>query len=277
MRNSWRSECRAIAAALFLLPYVAGCPVPIAYTETISPPVMGSYYRSDGTPASGAPIALSPGWNDPWCTRAALRTTADSTGAFHIPATQKRYRVFWVVPNLDRAAPSYNLCITAADTLRPAYHGYGSWSRHAPADSITCLEWSWQDRARILCSSRREQSIVTGGYWRDGSATGWYRLLLTVEPTRVKRHRTLVQLPRLYVQWIESTKERIPFRVRTTAEVQLSPDIISLQHGAIENIAGKWYASLYGHKRIFINNIPASDWNRFELGPPGQAIEVEAP
>jgi hypothetical protein len=79
------------------------------------------------------------------------------------------------------------------------------------------------------------------------------------------------------VQWIESTREGIPFRVRTTAEVHFSPDITSLQHTAIENIAGKWYASLYGYKRTFINNIPASEWTRFELGPPGQAIEVEVP
>ena len=150
-----RLQRRTVVAALFLLPSLAGCPVPIAYTETISPPVVGTYYRSDGTPASGAPIALSPGWNDLWCTHTALRTTADSAGAFHLPGTQRRYRVFWVVPNLDRAPASYCLCVTAGDTLRPAYQGYGSRRADAPADSVTCLEWSWQDRTRLLCSSTK--------------------------------------------------------------------------------------------------------------------------
>ena len=271
--TSWRLQRHTIVA-LFLLPSVAGCPVPIAYTETISPPVVGTYYRSDGTPASGVPIALSPGWNDTWCTHTPLRTTSDSAGAFRFPSTQERYRVFWVIPNLDRAPASYSLCVTAGVTLRPAYQGYGSRKAGAPADSLSCLEWSWEDRTRILCSSTKERTVVTGGYWRDSNSTGWYRLLLTVEPTRVKRHRTLVQLPHLFVQWIEATSNGIPFRVRTTAEVPLGSDAISLQHMAIENVGDKWYANLYGYKKRTFLNTAALGSTSYELGPPGQAKAV---
>src|SRR5256885_5452944 len=118
--------CRAVAiAACILGPCTAACPLPIAHTETLSAPLSGVLRRSDGTPLPGAVVAMSPEYRDSTCANATLRTTTDSAGTFQLPAFQKRYRVAWLIPNFDPAVPTYSLC-AGADTIRTAYHGYGS-------------------------------------------------------------------------------------------------------------------------------------------------------
>src|SRR5256885_2764090 len=109
-----------IAAVLVLAPCLAGCPVPIRHTETLSPPVVGVLHKSDGTPVVGAQVAVAYGYASSPCTRATAQATTDSAGVFRLVATQKDYRVVWVIPNFDRAPPSYLLCVGAGDTLLPA-------------------------------------------------------------------------------------------------------------------------------------------------------------
>ena len=54
----------------------------------------------------------------------------------------------------------------------------------APLDSITCLEWARDDRARVTCSGLGgvEQTLAIGGRWDEGETSGWYRLILTEAP-----------------------------------------------------------------------------------------------
>src|SRR3989454_6014049 len=108
----------------------------------------------------------------------------DSAGTFQLPAFQKRYRVAWLIPNFDPAVPTYSLC-AGADTIRTAYHGYGSLGDLAPPrDSLSCLEWTWLGRARVTCSGSVERAVVTRGRWVAGEASGWYRIISVVEQRR---------------------------------------------------------------------------------------------
>src|SRR2546427_3452508 len=60
------------------------------------------------------------------------------------------------LPNFDPAVPTYSLC-AGADTIRTAYHGYGSLGDLAPPrDSLSCIEWTWLGRARVTCSGSVE-------------------------------------------------------------------------------------------------------------------------
>src|SRR5205809_377812 len=132
-------------APLLLLACTAACPVPISHTETLSPPVVGVVHKSDGTPVVGAQVAVAYGYARSPCTRATSLATTDSTGSFRLVATQKDYRVVWVIPNLDRFPPSYLLCVGAGDTLLPAYIGRGSLDAEAEPDSVTC-NGAWRSR-----------------------------------------------------------------------------------------------------------------------------------
>jgi hypothetical protein len=83
---------------------------------------------------------------------AALRAVTDSAGAFHFPATQVRHRFVVLLP-FDRALPSYYLCAGVADTLRPAYRGWGPTRGASRRDSVSCLERRGADGSRVWCSA----------------------------------------------------------------------------------------------------------------------------
>src|SRR6266536_1931081 len=100
-----------------------------------------------------------------------------TAGVFRLVATQRDYRVVWVIPNLDRFPPSYLLCVGAGDTLLPAYTGRGSLDAEAEPDSVTCLQWEWRDLTRVTCSGKAQRALVSGGRWTDEDASGWYRLI----------------------------------------------------------------------------------------------------
>src|SRR5436853_7106829 len=124
-------QLRDAIIGVLLAPFAAGCPLPVARTETVPGRVVGLLFRTDGTPRSGAAVAVSTEWTDTLCTAAVLRTTTDSTGAFRFPPTRRHYDVTWVVPLLDRSPPGYRLCVRVADTMPLASHGPGRL--HHPA------------------------------------------------------------------------------------------------------------------------------------------------
>ena len=254
-------------APLPLLICTAGCPVPISHTETLSPPVVGVVRKSDGTPVVGAQIAVAYGYARSPCTRATSLATTDSTGAFRLVATQKDYRVVWVIPNLDRAPPSYLLCVGAGDTLWPAYTGWGSLDAEAEPDSVTCLQWEWRDQMRVTCSGKAQRAVVEGGKWADEDAAGWYRLILTSEDSgRTSR-------PLAVVQWLEQSGPGSLPILRATAELPFRGNVEwGVAEPALGEIYGRWCASMltlrkthFGFKR---------EWLRFKLGLPGDAHPV---
>jgi len=262
-----------IAAVLVLAPCLAGCPVPIRHTETLSPPVVGVVHKSDGTPVVGAQVAVAYGYASSPCTRATAQATTDSAGVFRLVATQKDYRVVWVIPNFDRAPPSYLLCVGAGDTLLPAYNGVGSLDADAEPDSVTCLQWEWRDRTRVTCSGKAQRSIVSGGRWPSdvtpsaARGTGFFRLILTREGSG----RTM--RPLAVVQWLEQTGPDSPSTLVATAELPFRGNVEwGVAEPALGEIYGRWCASMltlrkthFGFKR---------EWLRFKLGLPGDAHPV---
>jgi len=261
-----------IAALLLLTLCIAGCPVPITHTETLAPPIVGVLRHSDGTPIVGAQIGVAYGYAKSPCAQTTSRATTDSTGTFRLVATQKDYKVVWVIPNFDRALPSYLLCVGAGDTLLPAYNGYGSLDAEAPPDSVTCLQWEWRERTRFTCSGKAQRAVVEGGRWPSdvtpsaARGTGWYRLILTSEDSARMRR------PLAVVQWLEQPAPGGPVTVRASAELPFRDVLEWVGEPALGELYGRWCASMitvrkttFGFKR---------EWLRFRLGPPGEAHRV---
>lgn len=256
-----------IIVLIALVPFMAGCPLPIAHTETLSAPMVGVVQWTNGTPLSGAQIAV---YTADRCEGIALSTTTDSLGAFAFPRIRKRYGVMWVIPGLDRAPPTYSLCMADVDSLRPVYRGYVPWNDTALPDSVTCLAWAWHDRPRVTCSSLLEETVALGGRWTDSATSGQYRVILTREPTRIRGFRIPVDRPHAYVQWIQEDRNEGTAVVRTTVELLLDGKVTDVQKIELWQHQGTCHVTLRGWKnasRILLT---------FELGLPGQTAKVDA-
>src|SRR6266516_768127 len=253
-------------APLLLLACTAACPVPIRHTETLSPPVVGVVHKSDGTPVVGAQIAVAYGYARSPCTRATSLATTDSTGSFRLVATHKDYRVVWVIPNLDRGPPSYLLCVGAGDTLLPAYTGRGSLDAEAEPDSVSCLQWEWRDQMRVTCTGKAQRTLVSGGRWKDGDATGFFRLILTSEDSG------RIQRPLAVVQWLGQTGPDSPSTLVATAELPIRGAVEWVAEPALGEVFGRWCASLLTERKIPFGF--KKEWLRFKLGPPGKGRPV---
>ncbi len=262
----YRIVMRRWITALPLLVCLAGCPVPISHTETLSPPVVGVVHKSDGTPVVGAQVAVAYGYARTPCAQTTAHATTDSAGAFRLVATQKDYRVVWVIPNLDRFPPSYLLCVGAGDTLLPAYTGRGSLDAEAEPDSVTCLQWEWRDRTRVTCSGKAQRALVSGGRWTDEDASGWYRLILTREDSG------RIQRPLAVVQWLAQTGPDSPSTLVATAELPIRGAVEWVAEPALGEVFGRWCASLLTERKIPFGF--RKEWLRFKLGPPGDAHPV---
>ena len=79
----------------------AACPLPVAHTEVLAAPVVGTLRQDDGTAIAGARVAVSTELGDSACMQPAHETTTDSLGEFRLPAIEKRYSVTWVIPGFD--------------------------------------------------------------------------------------------------------------------------------------------------------------------------------
>jgi len=275
---------RTAACALVLC--ATGCILPISYTEGASPPLAGQYRRADGKPVAGERVAVSPEWKDSTCSRAAQRATTDSAGRFQLDRTTIRHRWVLVFPPFERFWNSYWVCAGTADsTLHPLYAGRGPLNRQAPLDSLSCLEWEWQGRTRSSCSGARvgrvgmrdvrepDHTVVDGGHWTDGNASGFFRVIRTLESTRVRGYRRPVEWPHAYVQWIDSSGVGSPNTVRQTVELELEPNVNSLSSIELRQQSGLWQAWLQGTRKQFWNAYARAELT-FELGPPGKVARV---
>ena len=281
------SRVLPVVIVILLAPCVAACPIPISHTETTSAPVVGIVRGADDRPVRNVPVAVATGSK---CAAPAFRDMTDSAGRFSLPAAKKTYHVYWVVPNLDRGAPAYSLCIGTGDTILPAYTGLGSLQGDAPLDSITCAQWSWHNRPRVACSGNVQRPLVTGGRWTEGGATGRYRIILTSEDSMPPaRRRGLlsrvwngVPRPRRYffvvVQWLEEPDRDGAAVVRTTAELPLGKDVEWAGELALGAMFDRWCASVRTTRlthTLYWENHRLDDVT-FTLGAPGQAHRVPA-
>jgi hypothetical protein len=277
---------RVSIVVILLASCVAGCPLPIRHTETITPAIVGIVRGPDDRPARNIKVAVAAGYGST-CSEPA-RDSTDAAGRFSIPAATKTYQVSWIIPNYDVAAPAYTLCIGTGDTVLAAYTGWGSLEGDAPVDSINCVQWSWQNSPRASCSGDVERSLVSGGRWIEGDATGRYRILLTREDSTPSARGTLHRVwngprrPHRYfavvVQWLEQPDAAGPATVRTALALPLREDVEEAGELSLGEMYGRWCASVrttrLTHRLYWEHHV--SELNTFILGPPGQAHRVPA-
>jgi hypothetical protein len=263
-----------------------GCPVPASYTTATSAPVTGRISWDDGTPARDIPLVVATEWSKTPCEKAALRTMTDSAGLFHFDGLTEHHSVAWLVPNLDVAAPRFDVCATIADSLRHIYTGIGSLQATADSASVVCTILRWEGIAHASCNDRFRQNFVTGGQWVDSANSlrkGLYRILVTEEPTHVKGYDKgyKVDRPFVYVQWLEpddsagSTVQH--FRVDTTVSLPIDRNkVTALGQVTLWRREGHWMTSLEGNKKSFMNDFSHGELI-FALGAPGEARKVAGP
>jgi hypothetical protein len=108
------------------------------------------------------------------------------------------------------------------------------------------------------------QSVVSGGRWTSGKATGSLRVIEIAEGWENIRYR-------VFVQWLEDTEDGA--RVKTSRELgPVVPDQFSLAHPQLVYQAGKWRVDLKAASR------PMEQAERplsFVVGAPGQVALVD--
>jgi hypothetical protein len=254
--------------------------LPIPYTEGGSPPLSGEYRRSDGTPGVGVHVALSTVEADSLCTRPAALADVGAEGRFELPRTTVRRRGILLFPPFERFWNTYWICAGAAETaLLPAYRGSGSLDVESPPETLSCLEWEWQGRARVTCGGPREGVLAAGGRWVGGGAGrtgGSYRLIIAEDTVRVPGWRVPMKRPRAYLQWVEQPVAGAPLRVRETLVLPVDPKVVELGDARVqERVGGGWCASMLTTRESALGNL-RQQLIAFALGPPGVVQAVEA-
>jgi hypothetical protein len=271
----------ATVAAFALALGTGGCIfLPIPYTEGASPPLTGEYQRSDGTPGVGVHLAVSILDPDSLCTRPAARTTVGPEGRFELPRTTVRRRGILLFPPFERFWNAYWICAGASETpLLPAYRGHGSLSAESPPETLRCLEWAWQGRARVTCSGPREGLLAEGGQWVGGGAPragGSYRLIIAEDTVRAPGWRVPVKRPRAYLLWVDRSTGGSPRHVRETLVLPIDPKVVELGDARVqERVGGGWCASMLATRESSLGNL-RQEMLAFALGPPGVARPVAA-
>lgn len=165
--------CVALACSLI------ACPIPARHTAQVTPSVIGTLHRSDGSPVAGAPVAVTRDERDVSCREAGARTLTDSIGRFRLPEVSVQKRIFWFTMFESFGMTSYWLCAGASDSTPGVTSRRRTMIRgHVSGDSVACLEWNRPAEVRLTCNSPGARQIVTGGTWTDGSGHGSYRVIL---------------------------------------------------------------------------------------------------
>ena len=279
-------RCSSPLVLALAVSVLAACPVPGNYTTAKSAPVTGRIVWEDGTPANDIAVLVATDWARKLCGKVALQTRTNTAGAFELAGLTQHSKVFWFIPNLDIAAPRFDVCVSVHDTVRHVYTGIGSLSASAAPDSLTCIAWRFEQSPRAGCNGRAMQAFVSGGHWGDGTRagqTGFYRLLLTKEPTQVKGYKKKYpqDRPYVYVQWVvplvgaDSGQAR--FRVDTTVSLPIDRNRVnSIKRLQLWRREGQWMASLEGYKKTFMDAYARAELI-FSLGAPGEATLVSGP
>ncbi|HEX2203161.1 MAG TPA: hypothetical protein VHG91_07675 [Longimicrobium sp.] len=134
---------------------VAGC-LPFPRSWTVSPDLEGAYLRADGTPAAGAPVALSTEAADSTCTEPRARATTDASGRFAFAEVRHREAVTILLP-IDRIF-CYSVCAGETPVSRPAFSDC-SFRDEPPPTGLDCREVPPDERAErgrpVVCTRRR--------------------------------------------------------------------------------------------------------------------------
>jgi len=252
-----------------------GCFLPTPFTEPASPLIVGHYRQRDGAPAVGARVAVTDDARDATCSKARALVATDSAGAFRLPATTVRRRGVFLVPAFERFANAYWLCASAADSvLHMAYSGWVSLGeRPAALDSLACLEWAWQDEARVTCWEPEDsRTVQMDGRWEDAGGAGFFRLIV-VEITPDARK------PGVFLQWVEPSTDGTSERVRETVALPLAPKPLEIEAATLRlTRAGATCVrvSSTGEAPHWWSAQQAREDAAFVLGAPGQMRRVRS-
>ena len=204
------------------------CVLPVEVTDAVSPRIVGWYRGSDELPVAGARVVVA---EDAACRKPLAADTTGPQGVFELPPTTVKRRGVWLVPAFERFTSTYWLCASAGDTsLQLAYEGLMLVRGSPPPvpDSIVCLQWRWQDSARVTCAGPNQTNVIQeAGTWTDGSASGFYRLII-VEPVWQERYGGL------YLQWVEGAPAGKSGIVRETASLHLSPRVMTVDEATLQ-------------------------------------------
>jgi hypothetical protein len=166
-------------------------------------------------------------------------------------------------------------CYIGCNPLDPGFRG----DPHV-ADSLTCLEWIWEDRKRVTCSASDKGNLLSGGHWTEGDANGRFRIIRIEDPRRVSGSSRPVLRPRVFVQWVEARGMNREM-VRTTAELPIDSTVIAV-YGEMElsERQGRWRVLLNAERtRTKGSSIwsgrTQTGWLTYELGPP-RSITTQA-
>lgn len=231
-RGPWLVHTESVrsTAAMYLVTLgLTACYLPGEFTEPASPPVVGEYRLADGLPGPGARVAVSPHYDDADCAKATERATTDAQGRFQLGGTLIVRHGIWLVPAIEHFSNSYTLCVGTMDaTLQFAYAGSISlYGRERPqSDSLFCLQWIWDGTARVTCSGPRSSPLQTAGTWSDGSARGFYRLIIAGDGVHSRKLG-------IFLQWVERSDTGAPEIVRETISLPLAPHFLDLNEARL--------------------------------------------
>ena len=250
----------------------AACiPLPIPHSELVTPQVAGTLEDSNGLPARGSLVALTPSEHDTLCTQPTIQQRTDDQGRFQAGATERHKTILLLTLMEDFGYRSYWLCSTAADSTGKVLYRARTYRLDRNGASLRCLTWVWQDRPRITCNSSNAPNdrIIEGGHWVLGATEGTYRVILGGEgawgyPTHA------------FIQWLARPTPRTPERVKAAldslaAMVEL-PEEVNIGETPTVSLRqdfGQWLLIVRSTKRTF--------WGRarsliYRLGPPGEAV-----
>jgi len=229
-------------ASTACLPYTYGLPA-----------VIGRVTTSDGTSARMT-FAVAGGDDAAACRHATARGSVNSAGMFDLPSSSADTWII-VIPPIERFANPYWICAGPSDsTLRPVYEGSTPMTANAVTDTVDCFEWLWQGQERVTCARQKKQqrTIVTGGEWHEGDASGLYRLIMPSQR----------DVPRVLVQWVEKS------HVRAIAALPVDPKTQSIDDVRLEErSAGSWCLTI----------VAQPHGQAFTLGPPGTIAAAASP
>jgi hypothetical protein len=247
---------------------IAGCvPLPIPHVQQVTPRVAGRVHNSAGKPSSAVQLALTAHDKDTTCLRPSVRAVTDSTGAFQVPFVEERKSIYWftLMENPARVT-QYWLCTHAADDSgAPVYQARTEIMGHLDGDTLECLDWSWNERRRIVCNTAEQAHFLVGGTWVQGADTGFYRIILADEDKYGSIFRG-------YVQWVARPGAGRTDSLHAMVELPVGPELAWEEGGpTLVRDNGTWYLTALSRRRSKWNN---NRWLRFELGPPGEVREV---
>ncbi len=225
-----RSVAGRGAAIAVLATVPAACVLPVQFEDPISPRIAGWYRGAGDLPVAGARVVVT---EDDECRKPLAIDTTDAGGRFELAPTTVTRRGIWLVPAFERFHSTYWLCASArGTTLDLAYQGLtllrGAPPPAAVIDSIVCLDWRWRDSARVTCAGPNQTHVIqTAGAWTEGSATGYYRLIV-VEPVWQLRYGGL------YLQWIERGPAGGADVVRETVALHQSPRVMRVDQAMLQ-------------------------------------------